>query len=92
MQNAVNPIFKDKEFGIEPHKAFTFVLCKRNDFVDSLVKLLTDTKYPFLLLYFLIFKIRTSSNLLIKAKIDKKLLDEVLNEVKTKKRNLKTTP
>jgi|GEM_PF-6272003 len=83
MQNALRPVFKDKEFEIEPHKSFTFVLCKQADFVTSLIELCKDKKYPFFMLNFLTFKIRTSNNILIKAKINKKLLKSLLKEAKS---------
>ena len=80
MQNALQPIFNDKCFEIEPHKCYSFVLCEQDFLVKELVKLVKEKKYPFLLLKFLKFKIRTN-NILINAKIDKKLLNSILDKV-----------
>ena len=83
MQNALQPIFKDKEFEISQYKSASFVLCKYSDFIEKIKKdLIGKEKYPRFLLHFIKFKIRTSNNEIIVAKFDKKLLNRILIDTK----------
>lgn len=83
MQNALQPVFKDKEFEISQYKSASFVLCKYSDFIEKIKKdLIGKEKYPQFLLHFIKFKIRTSNNEIIVAKFDKKLLNRILIDTK----------
>ncbi len=83
MQNALNPVFRDKEFELLQYKSASFVLCKYSDFIENIKKdLIQRDHYKKFLLHFIKFKIRTSNNEVIYAKFDKKLLARILNDVK----------
>ena len=83
IQNALKPVFKDKEFEISQYKSESFVLCKYSDFIEKIKKdLIEKEKYPLFLLRFIKFKIRTSNNEVIIAKFDKKLINRILIDVK----------
>ena len=83
MQNALQPVFKDKEFEISQYKSASFVLCKYSDFIEKIkIDLIGKEKYPRFLLRFIKFKIRTSNNEIIVAKFDKKLLNRILIDTK----------
>lgn len=82
MQMNYEPIFKDKPFEIEAHKTFSFVLCKKLDFVQELRKFIEENNYKILGLNFLKFEIYSNGKR-IKTKIDKKLINEIIKELKT---------
>ena len=83
MQNALQPVFSDREFEISQYKSASFVLCKYSDFIDKIKNdLIKKEKYPRFLLHFIKFKIRTSNNEVIAVKLDKKLLTSILKDLK----------
>ena len=83
MQNALNPVFKDKEFELLQYKSAGFVLCKYSDFISKVKEdLIQKEKYNKFFLRFIKCQIRTLNNEIIFAKFDKKLIKRIHNDVK----------
>ena len=82
-QIPLNPIFRDKDFELLQYKSASFVLCSYSDFIKNLKNdLIQKYKYPKFLLNFTSFKIRTSNDEFIVAKLDKKLKKAIIEDIK----------
>lgn len=87
LQQPIYPQFLNKDFELLPHKTCTFLLCEYEIFIDKIIEILKSNRLPLWLIYFLSFKIITSDNYFIYAKINKEIKKNLITDVKARINN-----